>query len=195
MKLEITNQTNEQECGVCVITSLHNYFYSEKLEKEQVLDKSIITHYGMNIFDFETLAKQTGIDCESYEIQWSEFMDLHINNYFVALIATNNGDANHYVIVKKCKKEIFVYDSCSIEVKHLSYEQFKQMFLNVLILVNKKPNKAFSKVFGNTKTLLLFDLKFVLLNLSLSILILGTSILSASYLNWIIDSSISNIFK
>jgi len=191
MKLQITNQTNEQECGICVITSLHNYFYNDGLPKEQVLDKSNVGTTGMTIFDFETLATKAGVECESYEVQWSEFLNLHINNYFVALVATKDGQSNHYVIVQKLKRRMVVYDSCSFDKKELSYEQFKNIFLNVIILVSKKPNKLFSKIFSNTKTILLFDIKFVLLNLFLSILILGSSILGASFLNWIIDSAIS----
>lgn len=192
MGINIVNQTNELECGVCVITSLHNHYYPyELVTKEKILDHSNITPNGMSIFDLEVLARQTGLECESYEVNWQEFINLKINNYFIVLTSTPDGQSNHYVIARKKNKYIEIYDSCCLEVKKLKYNDFKKVYMNVLILVNKKPNKTFNKVFGKATNLLLFDLKFVLINILLSLLILGVSILSASFLNWIIDISIT----
>lgn len=191
MRINIVNQTNEQECGVCVLTALHNYFYKDPIDKEEVLDKSTISDSGMTIFDFESIGSQLGIECESYELKFVEFQNLKINGYFVLLLATH-GSNNHYVIARKKKKYIEIYDSCSLDTTKLSYSELKKIFLNVLILVKKKPNKAFSKTFGNAKTLLMLDLKFVLLNLGLSIIIIATSILTASFLNYVIDLAIAN---
>lgn len=191
MKIQIISQTNEKECGVCALTSLHNYFYSDdRLDKSQVLDKGQIQETGMTIFDLEVLANKLGLECESYEVNWSEFLNLKLNGYFVLLLNTNLSN-NHYVIAKKMKKGVEIYDSCSNKPKFLKYEELKNLFLNVVILVSKKPGKLFSKTFGKAKTLLLFDSKFVLLNLLLSLLILLTSMGAASFLNWIIDLAIS----
>ena len=197
MGIEIINQTNEQECGVCALMALHNHFYKESIGKEQVLEQSHISEEGMTIFDLEALGKQLGLECESYEVKYSEFLNLKINNYFILLLATGNA-TNHYVVARKQKKYIEIYDSCSSDVNKISYKQLEKMFLNVIVLVKKQPNKTFNKVFGKASTLLMFDLKFVLLNLGLSILILACSIGTASFLNFIIDlainkSSINNL--
>lgn len=188
--MKIVNQTNEQECGICVLTSLHNYFYNEPITKDQVLDKSNISQHGMTIFDFESLGKKLGIECESYEITFTEFINLKINGYFVLLLSTPQSN-NHYVIAKKKKKYIEIYDSCSLNAHKLSYKDLQKVFLNVLILTKKEPNQLFNKIFSNINTVLLFDIKFVLLNLLLSILILVLSIASASFLNYVIDIAIA----
>lgn len=198
MGINIINQTNEQECGVCVITSLHNHFFKDPVEKQEVLEQSHISDTGMTIFDFEALASSLGLECESYETKYADFINLKINGYFVLLLATPSGSNNHYVIARKHKKYIEIYDSCSLEMNKLSYAELKKIFLNVIILVRKKATKTFKKVFGNTKTLLMFDLKFLLINLGLSVLILLTSIACASFLNYVIDlaigkSSINNL--
>lgn len=199
MKLQIISQINEQECGVCAITSLHNYFYKHnQLTKEQVLDKSQISNLGMTLFDLEVLGQHVGLECESYEVKWAEFLNLKISGYFILLVATNDGQTNHYVIARKNKKQIEIFDSSSNQPIKLSYNDFKSMYLNVVVLVKKQPSKLFDKVFGKTKTLLIFDIKFVLINLLLSVLVLCTSIVCASFLNWIIDlaidkSSINNL--
>lgn len=191
MGINIVNQTNEQECGVCVLTALHNHYYDSVVQKEQALEQSHITEDGMTIFDFESLGSTLGLECESYEVKFSEFRSLKINNYFVLLLATNNGATNHYVIARKKKKYIEIYDSCSLKMNKISYEQLRQIFLNVVILVKKRPNKIFTKVFGKATTLLMFDLKFVLLNILLSVLILGVSVASASFLNYVIELAIN----
>ncbi|XQP55884.1 MAG: cysteine peptidase family C39 domain-containing protein [Mycoplasmoidaceae bacterium] len=191
MGLKIVNQTNEQECGVCALTALHNFYYREQIDKEQVLEQSHISQEGMTIFDFEQLGKELGIDCESYEVKFSEFINLKINSYFVLLVMTQNGSSNHFVVARKKNNYVEVYDSCSMQILKLSYAELEKVYMNVVILVNKKPNQTFVKVFGSTKTLLMFDLKFVLLNLGLSILILALSMGTASFLNFIIDLAIS----
>ncbi|MBQ0045657.1 MAG: hypothetical protein KBS35_02090, partial [Mycoplasma sp.] len=190
MRLKIVNQTNEQECGVCALTALHNYFYHDTISKEQTLEQCHLSDNGMTIFDFETLGHQLGIDCESYELNYAEFNSLKINGYFVLLLSTD-GSNNHYVIARKQKKFIEIYDSCSMDVSKIKYSQLEKIFLNVVILVKKHPNKTFSKTFSKARTILMFDLKFVLLNLSLSVLALGFSVGSASFLNFIIDLAIS----
>ena len=177
---------------MCVLTSLHNYFYKHNiLNKEQVLNKSHIDNNGMTIFDFEVLGNKLGLECESYQVEWSEFNNLKINNYFVLLLSTNIPGENHFVIARKNKKIIEIYDSSYSKMKSLSFDDLKRIFLNVIILVNKNPSELFNKTFGKTRTLLLFDGKFVLINLLLSLLILATSIGCASFLNWIIDIAIS----
>ncbi|MCQ3915683.1 MAG: cysteine peptidase family C39 domain-containing protein [Mycoplasmoidaceae bacterium] len=196
--MKIVQQTNEQECGVCALVAIHNHIYNEFISKEQVLEVSNISDNGMTIFDFETLGHQLGLECESYELNFAEFKNLKINSYFVLLLAIH-GSSSHYVIARKKKQYVEIYDSCSSKVNKLSYEDLNKVFLNVLILVKKHPHKAFTKIFTKATTLLMFDLKFVLLNLGLSMLILGLSVAGASFLNYIIDlaiakSSVNNLF-
>lgn len=190
MGIKIITQTNEQECGVCALTALHNHYFDKPISKELALELSHIDDTGMTIFDFEALGQSLRLECESYEVTFSEFNNLKINNYFVLLVTTCMSN-NHYVIARKRKKFIEIYDSCSMEMKKLSYKEIEKIFLNVIILVKKKPNKAFSKTFGKSSTLLMFDLKFVLLNVGLSVLILTTSVVCATFLNYVIDLAIS----
>ena len=190
MKLTITQQINEYECGVCAITSLHNYYYHQKISKEQVLNASNINSNGLTIFDFEVLAKKTNLNCESYQINFSELINLKITKYFVALVTKNN-TSNHFIICKKKAKYFVVFDSCSKSPIKINFKSFEKMFAGIIIFISKQPNKLFTKTFGNVKTLLLLDLKFILLNLLLTIFILITSILVANFLNWIINDSIN----
>jgi len=187
MGIEITNQTNEQECGVCVITSLHNYYYPHDLmQKESVLETSHITKDGLSIFDFEVLAKQNKLNAETYQLTWDEFCQLKINNYFVLLLQTNNG-GNHYVIAKKKRKTIEIFDSTSCSAKQYKYEEIKPLFIGILILINKDKNGEYSKNMNTHKSLLLINIKQILLSITLYSIIFLLAVVSASYLNWLID--------
>ncbi|XQP54991.1 MAG: cysteine peptidase family C39 domain-containing protein [Mycoplasmoidaceae bacterium] len=188
--MKIVQQTNEQECGVCTLVAIHNHIYNQFISKEQALEQSNISDNGMTIFDFEELGHKLGLECESYELNFAEFTNLKINSYFVLLLSVH-GTNGHYVIARKKQKYIEIYDSCSSKMNKLSYSDLQKVFLNVLILVKKCPNKAFVKTFSKATTLLMFDLKFVLLNLGLSILLLALSVASASFLNYIIDLAIA----
>lgn len=195
--MKIVQQINEQECGICVLTALHNHLYHHYISKEQILEQSNVVENGMSIFDFESVGQKLGLECESYELNYAEFSNLKINNYFVLLLATQESNS-HYVIARKRKKYIELYDSSNSKMSKISYTDLQKVFMNVIILIRKKANKVFNKTFSNASTLLLFDLKFILLNTSLSILILMLSVISASFLNYIIDlavlkSSLTNL--
>lgn len=198
MGIEITNQNNEQECGVCVITSLHNYYFpQDSFEKQTLLDMSHITQYGLSIFDFEVLCKQVKLNCETYQLNWDEFLQLKINNYFVLLLANNDG-YNHYVIAKKKRKTIEIYDSTSCSSKQYKYDEIKPMFLGVLMLINKVKDSKSAKDINSHKSLLLINTKQILLSIILYSCVFLLAVLTASYLNWLIDlaigkKSISNL--
>ena len=163
MELKITKQTNEKECGVCVLTSLHNYYYNDNLDKTEVLNRCNISETGTTIFDLENCAKEVGLELESYEVLFNEFCNLKINKIFILLIQSNDG--KHFVAAKKIKNGLLIFDSSYSKPKQISYKELEKIFLNVLILVDKKPNPLFKKIFTNISSLLMFDLKFVLLNI------------------------------
>ncbi len=190
MKLTVTQQTNEYECGVCAITSIYNYYYHQKISKEHVLNVSHINDNGLSIFDFEVLAKKFNLDCESYQTNFSELINLKISKYFIALV-TKDSINNHFVICKKKSKYFIVFDSCSKAPIKMEFKKFEKIFAGIIIFIAKQSNNLFTKKIVNVKTLLLLDLKFILLNLLITIFILITSILLANFLNWIINDSIS----
>lgn len=144
-RINITQQTNKYECGVCVLTSLYNYYYhSKQISKQQILDKASINENGLTIFDFEILANKFNLETDSYEINWTEFENLKVYYPFVCLIKSKF-ENNHYVIVVKNKKHIFVYDSCYFKPKKYSYANFRRVFCNVLIFI-KKQQKLVKKI-------------------------------------------------
>lgn len=190
-KISITQQTNKYECGVCVLTSLYNYYYRfSQITKQQILDKASIKEKGLTIFDFEIIANKFNLETDSYEINWNEFKDLKINCPFVCLIKSKF-ENNHYVIIIKNKKYIVVYDSCYFKPKKYSYNNFKEIFCNILIFI-KKREKNIKKIKIFQKNIFFdWDYKFFFISFFLSCLTYMFLLLSSTFLKWIIDFAIS----
>ena len=190
-RINITQQTNKYECGVCVLTSLYNYYYHfEKITKQQILDKASINENGLTIFDFEILANKFNLETDSYEINWNEFEDLKINYPFVCLIKSKF-ENNHYVIVVKNKKYILVYDSCYFKPKRYSYANFRDVFCNVLIFIRKQ-QKFVKKIKVFKKNIFFdWDYKFFLISFFLACVSHMLLLINSLFLKWIIDFAIS----
>ena len=186
--MKIVEQINTNECGVCVITSLFNHFNKKKINKTQILDDSEITNSGMSIIQFENLASKYGIDCDSYEMNSDEFKATKIDDFFVTIINKNN--LQHYIIARKNKKEVEIYDSSS-GVYSLSTKEFIKIFSGIIIFVEKvflnveikKYNKSYFKNI-NIKYILIVNI-FNIINIFLSVFI-GT------FIQAIIDKSLNN---
>jgi ABC-type bacteriocin/lantibiotic exporter with double-glycine peptidase domain len=69
MSINITKQLNQNECGICVLTSLCKYFYGNKVDKITILEESKLNKNGLSIYDFEILGQKLGISCETYEME------------------------------------------------------------------------------------------------------------------------------
>lgn len=190
-RISITQQTNKCECGVCVLTSLYNYYYHfNQITKQQILNKALINENGLTIFDFEVLANKFNFETDSYEINWNEFKDLKINYPFVCLVKSKF-ENNHYVIAIKNNKHIIVYDSCYFKPKKYSYNNFKEIFCNVLIFI-KKCEKHTKKIkISQTNIFFDWDYKFFFISFFLSCLTYMFLLLNSAFLKWIIDFAIN----
>ncbi len=136
MKLHVINQDNENECGICVLTALQNFFYQE--EKLSKLDLYNILNYDgdkISIYDLEILASKIGLELESYKLEFDTFKKIENNTLFVTCLL--NEDGYHYVICNKTNNTITIYDSCS-EIKKYTYEEFKNIFTGIYISIKKK---------------------------------------------------------
>lgn len=192
MKISITKQTNEQECGVCVVTTLVNYFHKTSfVKKSEVLNKANLTASGLSVYDFEMLANQYDLEVDSYEVKWEEFKDLQYKRPIVCLIKKDHAFA-HYVIIVKHSKYIIMFDSCYYKSIKVSYGDFQKVFCDVLVFVRLKKNftKASKINFQQKTTLFSYDLRFVLLSIFATLLSTGLSILISSFLNLLIDLAI-----
>jgi ABC-type bacteriocin/lantibiotic exporter with double-glycine peptidase domain len=131
--MEVTKQTNPNECGVCVISSLVKHFYHQD-NKQVILNDANISGDGLSIFNFEHLAQQYGIFVETFQLDWQEFISLKNNDYMVCPIKKNGG--LHYVIVKKHKYELDIYDSTDGKYR-VNIREFAKSFCGIIMMIGK----------------------------------------------------------
>ncbi|MDE7075300.1 MAG: hypothetical protein K2O21_01530, partial [Malacoplasma sp.] len=55
--MKITYQNNSNDCGVCVLSSIYEFLYKEKITDESILNEFKIGKNGISIYDLEILAK------------------------------------------------------------------------------------------------------------------------------------------
>lgn len=182
--MEITRQNSPNECGVCVINSFVKHFYNNS-NKFEILNAANITEKGLSIFDFENLGQKFGLFIESYECEWSEFVELKNNKYYGMLINKNQG--MHYIIVYKKKDYLKIYDSDS-GIFELQYNQFKEKFAGIIFDVSK--SKVNIKYKSQKIDLQNIDLKYFAVTLGIHILIIGLSTLFANVFNWTLNMSV-----
>lgn len=133
----ITYQNHENHCGICVINSLIKHYFKTS-DFNEILTNANINSNGLNIFEFESLCLKYGILAETYETNIIELEKLNINNYFVLVIYNNNN--NHFVIAKKIKNGIKIYDSAKGKYV-LDYQQLSKIFANIFIKISKIKSK------------------------------------------------------
>jgi ABC-type bacteriocin/lantibiotic exporter with double-glycine peptidase domain len=190
--MQITKQTNPNECGICVINSLVQHHY-HICDKNTILNEAKLTPDGLSIFNFEVLAQKFGLFAETFQLEPAEFFHLKHNEYFVCPIKKNGG--LHYVIVKKHKQFVEVYDSESGRYES-SYQAFVENFAGIIILITKAKVKINVKQIDKPDIFKHLDVRYLLINLLIQIVVVGLGAITADFLNIMINHAVvSNSLK
>jgi ABC-type bacteriocin/lantibiotic exporter with double-glycine peptidase domain len=184
--MEITEQINSNECGICVINSFIKHYYKIDKKLELLNDANLKTD-GLSLFDFEKLCLKNGLEAASYEIKWNEFETYESNKYFSLLLREKEGC--HYVVALKKGKEIKIFDSCHGEEK-AKIEEIKEKFAGVLIEIEKTSFKIEKNQINAKKLLKRINFKFFSISLIIRITLMAFLIIENKYFQIIIDKII-----
>ena len=109
--MKITNQINNNDCGVSVLLSLFNHFYKKELDRSNLLNEIEFKDDGISLNELESVAYKYGIMMESYNANLDDIKKLKKHKIFVSIL--KNNDLLHYVICEKLNHHIIrIY--CSI---------------------------------------------------------------------------------
>lgn len=154
--MKLCKQTNNFECGVCVLKSIYEYLYKKEIEKETIIENYFLSNNGMSIYDFEILGSKININFDSYNVSFEELKKIKYTDYFVTCIKNDNND-EHFIICKKRQNHLVVYDSF-LGIKKMSFDEFEKIYNNILIVFEKKNFKNDLNISNDITKIKFFDL-------------------------------------
>lgn len=184
--MKVIYQNYEYECGICVLTMIHNFLYNKKLCKQIVSNELLYSKNGMSIEDFETNSISLGFSCQSYKIPFNDFLDLKIKDFFVTCISSDN--MYHYVVCKISHNFVWIFDSSKGKYK-ITISEFEKYFTQIVITFNK--NKEYTHLFDkeNKGNKLFFDndYRFCFIFIFLELIMFFTTIISSIFIKIFIN--------
>lgn len=130
--MKIIYQEKENECGLCVVAMLANELKDISISRSDLVTKVDLSNSGISIASLENLAGDYGIELESYECEYQEFLNLDKSKYYVVLLRRLSGF--HYVIAELKTDKIKVYDSSKGKY-FSSINDFQKEFANIVFTV------------------------------------------------------------
>ncbi len=136
--MKIINQTSNNECGICAINMIINYYYhSDRDRKLEIysytknMDKN-----GISMIEIENIFQKFNINAISYECKFSEIFS--INSPFIMVMKYN--DNLHYVVGKVKNNKLYIYDPIG-KVKIYDKNDKINEFLGYIICTSYKKEK------------------------------------------------------
>ncbi|CAC13549.1 ABC TRANSPORTER ATP-BINDING AND PERMEASE PROTEIN (MDR HOMOLOG) [Mycoplasmopsis pulmonis] len=186
--MQITLQQDLRDCGLSVLQSFHYEFFGKKIDINVLKKQVNFGNNGINISELKELGLKWGLALTSMSGDFESFMKIKIKTPIISIILING--AKHYVIVTKIKKDKVYFLDPIFGSKVLSSWEFKDLYQNVIITVEKAfvqeiNYKISNFVFSYTG----FNFNFFIVVLTIFISLL-TSFASSYFLKLILDSVI-----
>lgn len=107
--VKIVKQHVYNECGICCINMLINYYTKKNLDlKANLLSQCNLTKYGLSLLELEQLSDKNNINLKSYDCSWDELIKLNEKNPIIFVL--NKNGIYHYVVGIIKNKKIIIYD-------------------------------------------------------------------------------------
>ena len=187
--MNIELRQDQKDCGLIVLQAFYKHFYKSKLDINILKQNITYGQNGISLFDLSNLAQNIGMELNVLEGDFHSFLNLDIHKTFFTLI--NDDNYFHYIIInEKDDKYIYASDPSKGRIK-IPIERFKNMYLNIIVKV-QKTNNINKSLINEHRALDIFSkhLFSIILISFLSILIQGLLFASSFYLKYVIDKVI-----
>ncbi|MDD2377963.1 MAG: peptidase domain-containing ABC transporter [Bacilli bacterium] len=190
-KYPFVKQEGIKDCGCASLLMIIKH-YKGYISLERLRDMTKTTKSGTNAYNLIETAKLLGFEAKGIK---TNIDDLTSENVILPCIAhvTINESYKHYVVIFEInykKKTILIGDPAD-KIKKLTFEEFKQIWNNILIILYPIKPIPFSNKFSPIKfmTIILKNYQKDLIEIwFLSLLITIFSIASSFYFKYMIDS-------
>ena len=186
-QLPLILQDESAECGHACVAMISNFF-GHKLDLFAMRNVSNTTNRGTNLLEINQLFERLGFMTRALRVPIEEL-------HFIQCPAILHWNLNHFVVLKKVRKNDVIIHDPAIGVRHCSMHEVSQSFTGIVLEVNKS---ADFKAIRNNDKLTLFHLiktmtginTFVILLLFISLTIEGLSLLNPLFLQYVTDDVI-----
>ncbi len=121
--MKIITQDNFNECGICCVNMLINYYGQQtKNLKPQLLSQCSLSKYGLNLLELEVLCSQYKITLDTYELSYEELIASKTKNPMILVLKTDGG--YHYVIATLKHHQLKIYDPSNKTYTIASKDEF-----------------------------------------------------------------------
>ncbi len=145
----IVLQEDKNDCAAASLLSIIRY-YNGNLDLETIRKLINTTKNGTNAFDLMNGAKEIGLESKAYKLSFESLINL---NTIPLLAHVKKSNMYHFIVIYKInnkKSKILIMDP-SIGLKNISFKEFEQIYLNVIIMFKK--TKELPKIKNENKIL------------------------------------------
>lgn len=186
-KLPIILQNERAECGHACVAMISN-FWGHQLDLYSLRSISNTSTRGVTLLDINTLFEKLGFVTRALQVPMEE---LHL----IKCPAVLHWNMNHFVVLKKVKKNQVVIHDPAEGVRHCSLDEFSQSYTGIVLEVEK--SNDFKEIYSHKK-LTLYHLfktvrgvsKFLILLILLSLSIEVLSLLNPLFIQYVTDDVI-----
>ena len=185
MKVDL--QIDEKDCGLIVLMWFFKKFYNKKININILKSHANYSKNGISIFDLNNLAEKIGLRLEPLEGDFKSFQLFDIKSEIITLVKDEN--YFHYIVIEgKDSEYIYIFNPSKGKQK-IKINEFKNMYLNIIIEVNK--TNKFNLEYTTEKSKLDFissNIWEIILILSISVLGQSLTFGSSYFIKYVIDA-------
>lgn len=143
--MQITKQVNNNECGICILHSMIDYFHKKDIPHYELITKSNLTSDGLSIYDLEIIGLDYGLVFNSYNATIEELKLIDCRKYYILIL--NSDSRLHYVIAKNNRNKNSVTIYCSNRGQYeMTWKEFELEWSGIYISCEKS-------IFNNVQTM------------------------------------------
>ncbi|QJG66792.1 Mbov_0121 family peptidase domain-containing ABC transporter [Mycoplasma phocoenae] len=186
--MRIKKQNDEKDCGIVCLQSFYKKYHHKWLDLNFFKTTANYSNGGINLLDLQECAKHFGLFIDILEGDYQSFLNLKLSEPLLTILKIDN--RLHYsIILSKNDNFIILLDPIKGRMK-VTLNEFQNWYMDVIMTVKADPNYSYLSIKHRKTDVCLFDVKYTLFSIFISIAIFIISILCSQIMKTIIDQII-----
>lgn len=134
--MKIGKQQDVRDCGLVVLQSFINYFYSTWVDIDYLKMKASYGTNGITLKNLEDIAKKNNLLFDACEGDFKTLSQLENKELPIMILILENGIYHYVILYKKHKNKVCLLDPAQGE-RIISSDYLKQIYQNVAVFISK----------------------------------------------------------